>query len=108
MIRLTRVGLGALGVIAMAVFLLGFFLGTRAQGTQASDRAPSVNEAEWSGFTPSDAPPQSLPSGTVTYEIYDSAAHMRYWVFRWPEGGGYSVVPRIAQDEHGAIVPYQP
>jgi hypothetical protein len=44
----------------------------------------------------------------VTYEIYDEAANMRYWVFRWPEGGGYSVVPRYAVGEYGRIVRYAP
>lgn len=71
-------------------------------------KAPGASAESYGGFQPSDSPPKCVPNGTVTYEIYDSAADMRYWVFRWPENGGYSVVPRLTTDSSGKIVPYEP
>lgn len=59
-------------------------------------------------FQPSDQPPKCLPNGTVTYEVFDSAANRRYWVFRWPEDKGYSIIPRDMVTQDGQIVPYQP
>lgn len=101
-------------------FLLGLSVGSctaRRSDAEIEDAAlerllggtaPSAaQEGVW-GFDPSDQPPACLPSGTVTYEAYDRATGMRYWVFRWPEGAGYGVVPRLALGEDGAIVPYEP
>ena len=75
---------------------------------QVADAAPGASMESYGGFQPSDSPPKCVPTGTVCYEIYDSAANMRYWVFRWPEGGGYSVVPRLTVDGMGRLVPYAP
>lgn len=77
----------------------------RLRGT---GNVPSASEEAAMGFQPSDSPPRCLPSGTVTYEAYDSAANVRYWVFRWPEDKGYSIVPRLTLDDSGQLVPYEP
>ena len=116
-------GLGIIAAVAIASALIGSAAGAAISNAIHED---AVNEAfqqlrgtgnvpgtangqESSGsFIPSDSPPACLPNGTVTYEIYDEAANMRYWVFRWPEGGGYSVVPRYAVGEYGRIVRYAP
>lgn len=93
-------------VALISLVFVGFVCGMAARYDSAqTTRVPGIVESQC--FSPSDAPPKCLPNGTVTYEIYDSAAHMRYWVFRWPEGGGYSVVPRYAVED-GQIVPYEP
>lgn len=68
----------------------------------------ATSEVTGKGFQPSDQPPKCLPNGTVTYEVFDSAANRRYWVFRWPEDKGYSIVPRDMVDEDGNVVPYVP
>lgn len=68
----------------------------------------ATSEITGRGFQPSDSPPKCLPNGTVTYEVFDSAANRRYWVFRWPEDKGYSIVPRDMVDEDGNVVPYTP
>lgn len=99
----------ALLVAVLVIAVISWFFGyLAASKTAKKDTAPSINEEELQGFFPSDSPPQGVPSGTVTYELYDSAAHMRYWVFRWPDGGGYSVVPRLMESEYGVLVPYEP
>lgn len=68
----------------------------------------ATSEITGKGFQPSDQPPKCLPNGTVTYEVFDSAANRRYWVFRWPEDKGYSIIPRDMVDEDGNVVPYTP
>lgn len=118
-----KMGIGVIVAVAIASAVLGAFIAT---GISSATHKDAVDEAfqqlrgtgnvpgtangqESSGsFIPSDSPPACLPNGTVTYEIYDEAANMRYWVFRWPEGGGYSVVPRYAVGEYGRIVRYAP
>lgn len=116
-------GLGIIAAVAVASALLGGAVSAaiaNATHKDAVDEAfqqlrgtgnvpGTANGQESSGsFIPSDSPPACLPNGTVTYEIYDEAANMRYWVFRWPENGGYSVVPRYAVGEYGRIVRYAP
>lgn len=112
-----RLGAQVLAVVAVTSALLGGCVATlihrqTAQeaeyGTQTDIMAPNATSDEYGSFTPSDAAPRCLPAGTVCYEIYDSAARMRYWVFRWPEGAGYSVVPRVTTDSEGQIIAYQP
>lgn len=114
---------GILAAVALVSALMG---GCAGKAVSDANQQDAVNEAfnqlrgtgnvpgtangqESSGsFMPSDSPPACLPNGTVTYEIYDEAANMRYWVFRWPENGGYSVVPRYAVGEYGRIIRYAP
>ncbi len=78
----------------------------RGNGNVPGTTEESVGTGNGTGFQPSDSPPKCLPTGTVTYEIYDSAANMRYWVFRWPEGKGYSIVPRLTLNADHELVPY--
>ena len=121
--RESKLGLGALAAVAVACALLGYGTGTAiANATQRSAIDEALTELRGTGnvpgtasgqessgsFIPSDQPPACLPNGTVTYEIYDEAANVRYWVFRWPENGGYSVVPRFMIGEGGRVVRYQP
>ena len=116
-------GLGIIAAVAVASALLGGAVSAAiANATHRSAVDDALTELRGTGnvpgtangqessgsFIPSDSPPACLPNGTVTYEIYDEAANMRYWVFRWPEDGGYSVVPRYAVGEYGRIVKYQP
>lgn len=116
-------GLGIIAAVAVASALLGGAVSAAiANATHRSAVDDALTELRGTGnvpgtangqessgsFMPSDSPPACLPNGTVTYEIYDEAANMRYWVFRWPEGGGYSVVPRYAVGEYGRIVRYAP
>ena len=112
MTRKERQGACALAVAVAISAALGGCVGWRLADGQgepdATSLPPSPSTESYGGFQPSDSPPKCVPSGTVTYEIYDSAARMRYWVFRWPENGGYSVVPRVTTDASGTIVPYDP
>lgn len=116
-------GLGIIAAVAVASALLGGAVSAAiANATHRSAVDDALTELRGTGnvpgtangqessgsFIPSDSPPACLPNGTVTYEIYDEAANMRYWVFRWPENGGYSVVPRYAVGEYGRIVRYAP
>ena len=96
-------GLGIIAAVAVASALLGGAVSAAiANATHRSAVDDALTELRGTGnvpgtangqessgsFIPSDSPPACLPNGTVTYEIYDEAANMRYWVFRWPEGGG--------------------
>lgn len=112
-----RLGAMVLAVVAVTSALFGGCVATvihrqSAQEaeyeTQTGGMAPSATSDGYGSFSPSDAAPRCLPAGTVCYEVYDEAAHMRYWVFRWPEGAGYSVVPRVTTDADGQIIGYQP
>ena len=116
-------GLGIIAAVAVASALVGGAVSaaisnaihrsavddalTELRGTGNVPGTSNGQESSGS-FIPSDSPPACLPNGTVTYEIYDEAANMRYWVFRWPENGGYSVVPRFMIGEGGRVVRYQP
>ena len=121
--RESKLGLGALAAVAIAAALMGGCAGKAlSDATQQSAVDAALTELRGTGnvpgtasgqessgsFIPSDQPPACLPNGTVTYEIYDEAANVRYWVFRWPENGGYSVVPRFMIGEGGRVVRYQP
>lgn len=116
-------GLGIIAAVAVVSALLGGAVSAAiANATHRSAVDDALTELRGTGnvpgtangqessgsFMPSDSPPACLPSGTVTYEICDEAANMRYWVFRWPENGGYSVVPRFMIGEGGRVVRYQP
>lgn len=95
-----------LALAVVLVFILIFVLVTQPPPKDTT-KAPGASAESYGSFQPSDSPPKCVPNGTVTYEIYDSAADMRYWVFRWPENGGYSVVPRLTTDSGGRLVPYE-
>ena len=88
--------------------VLGIQLGRALERkAQTLEVAPPAAMEAWQDFQPTDTAPVCLPSGTVAYEICDPATHMRYWVLRWPEGKGYSVVPRMVYED-GQMVPYWP
>lgn len=95
-------------VTSAALLILGAISLTRcaAQPAEAISAPPAATES-YGDFQPSDAPPACLPSGTVTYEAYDSAADMRYWIFLFPDGG-YEVAPRVQATSDGGIAPYRP
>lgn len=92
--------------IGAALGWIGGCKATTGQGAGAG-AAPGASAESYGAFQPSDSPPKCVPIGTVAYETYDSAANMRYWVFRWPDGS-YGVTPRVAAGPGGRIVAYQP
>ena len=113
------VGMVTMLLVAVTCLLVGGCVGRQvaeAEHAEAVDEAfqrlrgddpvPGIDESSLT-FTPSDAAPQGLPSGTVAYEAYDSATGMRFWVFRWPYDGGYGILPRLVPSD-GGMVPYAP
>ena len=97
--RKARLGASAAAIAAGVVVALAL---ARCAPTRVAAPGAEVESAD--GWIASDTPPRGLPAGTVTYEVWDSAAGMRYWVFLWPDGSR-SVTPRLTVKD-GRIVPY--
>lgn len=102
-----------IGVISALFFALGYATGCKVNRAPEGGRNDYIAGSTATHYDPSDVPPEGLPAGTVAYEVYDNAANMRYWVFRWPNAtrtgeSQWSVVPRVTQDDSGALVAYVP
>ena len=97
----------AVGCLAIGILVGRFSTGCSHKTDAAADIAPEASTESMNGFQPTDTAPYCLPSGTVAYEVCDGQTHTRYWVLRWPEGKGYSIVPRMVYKD-GELVPYWP